>query len=110
MRAQIDLRRAKTVAIKQCVSLRPRLRGRSACRRRLRYQCWAFGAHASLVRRKCAEITATLSTMHSDVLTAAAAPAAASPADRALSAADDALDFLAKLRARVDALEDEAEP
>jgi len=47
--------------------------------------------------------------MHSDVLTAAAAPAAASPADRALSAADDALDFLAKLRARVDALDDEDE-
>ncbi|GAA5923088.1 hypothetical protein JCM3775_007433 [Rhodotorula graminis] len=73
MRAQIDLRRAKTVAIKQ----------------------------------KCAEITATLSTMHTDVLAAAAAPADASPADRALSAADDALDFLAKLRARIDALGDD---
>ncbi|TNY19331.1 mediator of RNA polymerase II transcription subunit 7 [Rhodotorula diobovata] len=73
MRAQIDLRRAKTVAIKQ----------------------------------KCAEITSTIATLHSDVLAASTAPAVPSPADRALSAADDALDHLAKLRARVDALEEE---
>ncbi|BGP51612.1 hypothetical protein JCM10450v2_007562 [Rhodotorula kratochvilovae] len=78
MRAQIDLRRAKTAAIKQ----------------------------------KCTEITSTLSTLHADVLSAASpstvlAAVASSPADRALSAAD--YDLLAKLRARVDALEEEEE-
>ncbi|GAA6039364.1 hypothetical protein JCM8097_002817 [Rhodosporidiobolus ruineniae] len=81
MRAQIELRKAKTAAIRQ----------------------------------KCDAIKATLSTLHSDVLSASASSAASAAdkstgsskalrADLASSAADDALEVFRRLQAKVDAL------